>query len=246
LYGNVWNTVLSNGARKSNDNSVDWPKVFFTFFFLYSSKNRSSQRDCSVTHTHIHTQRRNESYREERERKTFPCDDTAMKRRIWFLLHLFFSSSGGFAFRHLTRSLRKGIRSICGFPSFVYAYVCVYVCVRMCVWSFPRRCFMNTWIYLTDICPKDVFPMTNFPVRERSTRPPSTATSNLVFFAFYPLGKYALRLLYLIMVISKRNLFFSPLRLRMYTCSGRARQGYVHRNHFYHNHRKATFFCNIY
>lgn len=84
-----------------------------------------------MSHTHIHRQRRNERYREERERNTFSCDDTAMERRIWFLLHLFFLSSGGFAFRHLTRSLRKGIRSICGFPSFVYVNVCVsvYVCV---------------------------------------------------------------------------------------------------------------------
>lgn len=37
-------------------------------------------------------------------------------------------------------------------------------------------------------------------------------------------------------------IFFCPLRLRIYTCGGRARQGYVHRNHFYHNHREATFF----
>jgi hypothetical protein len=114
-------------------------RKFSSHFFLYSSKNRSSQRDCSVTHTHTHTHthtknKRNERCREERERKTFPYDDTAMERRIWFLLHLFFSSSGGFAFRHLTRSLRKGIRSICGFPSFVYVYVCAWCgCVCVCV-----------------------------------------------------------------------------------------------------------------
>lgn len=40
---------------------------------------------------------------------------------LGFLLHLFFSSSGGFAFRHLTGSPRKGVRSICGFPTVLRA-----------------------------------------------------------------------------------------------------------------------------
>lgn len=139
MYGNVWNTVLSNGTRESNDNTTialtDRKFSSHFFFFLYSSKNRSSQRDCSVTQKKKWERKENERYREKREEKTFPYDhDTAMERRIWFLLHLFFSSSGGFAFRHLTRSLRKGIRSICGFPTFVCVQnVCVCEYASMCV-----------------------------------------------------------------------------------------------------------------
>lgn len=100
-------------------------KFSFYFFFFYFNKK-------PVFPTELQCQKKKKKREmEKKERKTFPYN-MATKRRIWFLLHLFFLSSGGFAFRHLTGSLRKGIRSICGFPTV------------LCVWSFPRRCFMNT------------------------------------------------------------------------------------------------------
>lgn len=131
-----------------------------------------------------------------------------MERRIWFLLHLFFLSSGGFAFRHLTGSLRKGIRSICGFPTGLY------------VWSFPRRCFMNIWIYLTDICPKDVFPLTNFPVREWSscTRRPRLYTTNRVFFAFYSRENTHYSICIWLWLF-QNEIYFYPQRPRGYICA---------------------------
>lgn len=121
------------------------------------------------------------------------------KRRIWFLLHLFFASSGGFAFRHLTDPGPGPGGKDAVYILYLYAYkVNLWVFRRFRLrpnsrrswWSSPpfrrhrrRRRFMNTWIYLTDICPGDASAFSGptergfFPFHPRNPRAAAVVTA---------------------------------------------------------------------
>jgi hypothetical protein len=116
-----------------------------------------------------------------------------IERRIWFLLHLFFLSSGGFAFRHLTGSLRKGIRSICGFPtvlcvvissSLFYEYMNIFN-GHLSLGRFPVDKFLRKGMIL--LHPPTLFSLHFIPEKIRTTASVFDYGYFKIKFIFYPL-----------------------------------------------------------
>lgn len=213
------------------------------FFFLYSSKNRSSQRDCSVTHTH--TKKKRELQRRKRKK------NTSLRRHGDGAKDLVSPSFVFLVLRRICIPSPDQVPQERHKVNLWISIVCICVCICVCVRTYVCVVISSSLFYeymniFNGHLSQGRFPDDKFPGKGTIYSPAVHSYFQPCFLCILSPRKIRTTASVFDYGYFKTKFIFLPLRLRMYTCSGRARQGYVHRNHFYHNHRKATFFCNIY